>query len=1045
MSIAGFIALLDRAGLEPTPLEAAEAIWLARYAQPPDTSQAQPGESHETAAEESIRSSAPDAGADNGQQVEPAGSRRLLPLYLPPPPGSPLATRPAPGTVPVRMPESTALPDALALTRALRPLKRRAADSHRLVLDEAATVDAAARTRAVVPVMRRADSRWLDLSLVTDAGPAMAVWAKMEAELLVLFQRLAAFRDLQSWHLRTDGGKVLGVSRATAGRASHTAPLRDIAELHDPAGRRIVLLLSDGSGQSWYSGAMARVLRRWGTSGPVAILQPLPQQLWSRTALAPFRGRLTGGHPAAPNTALTFTPYGRAARWHRDVTDGSAARPMPVPVLEIGRQWLRTWARFVVGQPGAGLDCAVMLASAQPPPAWLPESPPPQVAMTAEVRVRRFAEQASPDALRLARYLSATPLALPVMRHVQHVLLPGSGPSHLAEVLLGGLLATQDTAHHPDPPEGWRYEFAPGVREVLLASLGRSEARRVLHEVSRQLTARFGRGADEFTAALVTSPADPATSLPSASRPFAEIAAQVLERITGHIPEGPHLSEDRQTAVGQHADGTTEAAAALLRRYQRTGRLADIDEAVSALRDALADQPAGRQRALRNLALALKLRYAAAGDLADLDDAAKALREALTDLSGPPSAPLLAELAAVLGLRFARTGEPADIDEAVSAARQAATLTEADSGEYGRYAGDLGGFLLRRAQSAGTPADLDDAVTWLRTAVAVPAPLDDATAARFLTDLGKALWLREDLDDAINVLELAIQRSPGSRDDDTPRSGRELAARLADLGAALQARARRVGSGDDLRRAAGSYRSAARLAAAGQPEAAQYLAGLGVALRDLVRLTHSGRDLAEAIQSLRAAVSETGLDDAARPERQADLAAALLTRFELDGNRGDLTEAAYLLELAAAEAQAGNEDRARYLAALGAAHERSFSVTAERSDLLAASEAFSAAALNAPSRPEHLIRLGHVLMTLKRPDEALRVFGDACEQLTASLGPEHPDTMAALLARAQALAAARRPDEAAATLAALIPALTRVLGPDHPDTRTARELRENLS
>ena len=39
-------------------------------------------------------------------------------------------------------------------------------------------------------------------------------------------------------------------------------------------------------------------------------------------------------------------------------------------------------------------------------------------------------------------------------------MLPDSRPSHLAEVLLGGLVSTSDAAQNPDVPEEWRYDFA---------------------------------------------------------------------------------------------------------------------------------------------------------------------------------------------------------------------------------------------------------------------------------------------------------------------------------------------------------------------------------------------------------------------------------------------------------------------------------------------------------------------------------------------------------------------------------------------------------
>ena len=442
----------------------------------------------------------------------------------------------------MRVPASAALPGSLAVMRALRPLKRTAPDPRLRVIDEEATATASAQSGSVLPVLREAAERWCSVAVVIDTGPAMAVWAKLEAEFLMVLRRLGAFRELQKWYLRTDGGSVLGLSR-TNQLASPSGPnqardpgygergrrftLRRPAELLDPTRPQLVLLLTDGSGRAWYSGEMARVLRLWGMAGPVAIVQPLPQQLWTRTGLAPVRGQLVAPFGAASNARLSFRPGHRPSRWREPTTTGSAAATgIPVPILGLGPEWLHSWAKFVASPTGATLDCAVTLADSGPRSA--PALPP--ASSGGDERVRRFAEQASPEALQLAIYLSGTELNLPVMRLVQSAMLPESGPGHLAEVLLGGLLSTTDSVQSPDHPEEWRYEFADGVRQALRAGLSRSEAHRVLQKVSGIVAARFGHGADQsFTAALAAPPGMAAASLAASSRPFAEVAALLVE------------------------------------------------------------------------------------------------------------------------------------------------------------------------------------------------------------------------------------------------------------------------------------------------------------------------------------------------------------------------------------------------------------------------------------------------------------------------------------------------------------------------------------
>ncbi len=937
MNVAGFIDLLTKSGLDVTPVDVAEALWLARYATPP--ARQAPAQPPPQTPGEPEPEAAAQAGAGDGESGTLRVPADRLPLYLPSSPGTGRSSLIGTGmSIPV--PASTALPGSLALMRALRPLKLRAPDVRRRALDESATVDATARSGALMPVLRAGSERRFSLALVVDTGPAMAVWAKLEAELLVALQRLAAFRELQRWYLHTDRGTVLGVSHSV--RAS-PAP-RDPAELLDPAGRRVILVLTDGAGSAWYSGAMARTLRMWGSAGPIAILQPLPQQLWPRTALSPVRGRLTAARQAAPNAELEFTPRGRAARWHRLLDAAKRAAvppPVPVPVLEIRPDWLRGWARLVGVAQGATLDCAVTLAPAHPAPKSSAPAPEPAEA-TAEDRVRHFVEQASPEAQRLASYLAAAPLSLPVMRHVQQAMLPGSGPSHLAEVLLGGLVTTGGVPGDPDELRRWRYEFAPGVRDLLLSGLGRADARRVLTTVSRELNARFGRGADEFAGVVPVPGAQPVIS--AVSRPFAEIAAHVLGRITGAViivpAEGPPAS-----VAG------AELPATLIRRYQRTGRIADIDAAIAALRRA-ATPPSRmtQEREVTNtttaveLAAALRTRYLGLADPEDLDEAIDVLRQAALDAgSGPAMSAVLEQLATALGLRHARTGSRADIEEAVAAASNA-TEPIAESGkDFPRYAATLAELLLRR----GSPEDLDNAVAWLKRALPHQEAREDR--AKLLTDLSTALRARavcrrgisgtdttarsgeswmSDLDEAIDVMRRAIELSEDAEQELYGVRAHEMAERYAGLGAALLDRGQLSGDGTALREAAECYGKAVSLAPPEHPETGAYLTGRGIAMRELAVASGLKYYADEAVKMLRQAISETVPQDPELPRRQTGLAAALIARFTFDRHRGDLIEARYLL----------TETIAALTSSLGAGHPDTLSARLELARANAAEE-----------------------------------------------------------------------------------------------------------
>lgn len=528
-----------------------DAVWLlAEVRRRSARTTARPGEPGQPDAQQR-----PPPGRPDGRRPD----RPATPDHPPPgqPPGGTAPDQPPPGTpanttsvdwylpspdrlfehpdrVPVRSPGAAALPGMLATARALRPLRRRMPSRTATVLDEEATVRAAVDSDLWIPVLRPALGRWLDLALVIDSGASMVIWQHAAAELRELLERMGAFRDVRVWRIDSDrAGGALPHIRAEGEPADRRG--RDVRELVDPTGRRVVLVVSDCVGAAWGDGGMERALRIWGGAGPLAVVQTLPQRLWRLCAPDVARVWMSARRPVARNTELRVAP-------HEPTTDTRAA--VPVPVLELDSRWFTRWAALIAGIGPEWVPGSVILAREPAGPVrpdeagpWRPPAPEADNGPGPEELLLHYQDFASTEAMRLAVCLAGAPLNLPVMRMIQQVMLPDSRPSVLAEVFLGGLLRRQSAGppdrRMPDPDEV-DYDFVPGVRERLLAALPRHDRLTVLSRVSDFVARRLGSPYD-FRA--IVRAEDTAAGLLDRDRPFARVALDVLSDTGGRYGE----------------------------------------------------------------------------------------------------------------------------------------------------------------------------------------------------------------------------------------------------------------------------------------------------------------------------------------------------------------------------------------------------------------------------------------------------------------------------------------------------------------------------
>ncbi|MDA3642788.1 FxSxx-COOH system tetratricopeptide repeat protein [Saccharopolyspora indica] len=418
--------------------------------------------------------------------------------------------------------------------RALRPFKREISSPHDedALLDEDATAERAVEDGLWLPMTRPGKTRWLDLTLVVDTNPSMALWSSTISGFLSALERLGAFRSIQRRLLET------GATPSLRGGTPDT-PVRSPAELIDPSGRRVVLVLTDGVAACWRRGSVAPLLATWGESMSVAVAHLFPQRLWHRGGLRPQRAKLTTPRAAAPNR-----------QWQVELPDAwldPDPSPPPgsvaVPILELETRWLSHWAQLVAGQRRRSAEAVVMLAGPLQPAEDEAQVPGNGRARSPQQRVMNFLSTASPPASRLATLLAAVPVSVPVARAIQTELVPGSGPDDLAEVFTSDLLRPVDEAG------GWEnatFAFEQPVREVLLSGARRSETAHVLRIVADRVP-----GVAHLRDALADPDRTPSPLPAPDSAGDLEIERAVMRALSG-----PYLA--RAGRIGRQLRGTAK-------------------------------------------------------------------------------------------------------------------------------------------------------------------------------------------------------------------------------------------------------------------------------------------------------------------------------------------------------------------------------------------------------------------------------------------------------------------------------------------------------
>ena len=376
-------------------------------------------------------------------------------------------------------------------------------------VDIDATVEATADARRLTVVTRPGRERGLDVALVADTSPVMTAFGAALTEFEALLLRAGAFRTVSRWTLVPEPEVLI---RDCTGVEHH--PDR----LIDPSGRRLVLMVTDAAADHWYRAAIWQTLRHWADVMPAALVHVLPEQYRAQGPLGSSAIVMRSRRPGGPNRAADI----EVAWWDPDDTANGA---VPIPVVGLRPPELAAWAQAVA--TGTGWVDAVW--THQPAGRNARET---NADLNAEDRVRAFQITASRGAQALARILAGAPvLSWPLIRVLQARLVPGTGASELAEVLVGGLLErVTSTVGNEDS----QFRFRPSVSELLSRGTTATEEWDTFEAISDYLERNAGTG--NAIHALLADPQGTAWG-DAELEPFAALGRSVAARL-GLAPVG---------------------------------------------------------------------------------------------------------------------------------------------------------------------------------------------------------------------------------------------------------------------------------------------------------------------------------------------------------------------------------------------------------------------------------------------------------------------------------------------------------------------------
>jgi tetratricopeptide (TPR) repeat protein len=235
-----------------------------------------------------------------------------------------------------------------------------------------------------------------------------------------------------------------------------------------------------------------------------------------------------------------------------------------------------------------------------------------------------------------------------------------------------------------------------------------------------------------------------------------------LEFVTTHLNQALARSGLGNVLLGGL---NTNLGTAFFYRYQRFGKLADLDKAIQAWNNAIAVAPGIHPARLNNVAVGLFSRYQRDGDEILLENALSAWKAALrpSRLSKELQAQIQSNIGMALRSRHRSTRCSRDIDDAIAAHEKALELTPSSSSAFAPRLINCGNALTDRYGRTANPLDISESLRALRKALRC---LDDSSPQIAIcgTNLGNAFWARYQRRSHLRDARLALDSWIGAWD-----------------------------------------------------------------------------------------------------------------------------------------------------------------------------------------------------------------------------------------------------------------------------------------